>query len=183
MTPSHDITHYGSIETGYRNLCSLCFNADVAKRCGLEEFENIRLEPITITDDTGQAREFHFVTRLLGNILSLEAFELQDGVPAGYQFQIICDPEDDLFGLLGRMVEKIRRTLSVKYLTEDPRHGLQITDQLVQGYIESDPSFDERKPLLVIDGKEVTWEELGQMLMTFEGWQFKLELIDRSDEP
>ncbi len=183
VTPSHDIAHYGSIETGYRNLCSVCFNADVVKRCGLDEFENIRLEPITMTDDTGQSREFHFVTRLLGNILSLEAFELQDSGPAGYQFQIIGDPEDDLFALLGRMVEKIRRALSVKYLTEDPRYGLQIADQLVQGHIESDPSFDERTPLLVIDGKEVTWEELGKMLMTFEGWQFKLELIDRSDEP
>jgi hypothetical protein len=85
VTPSHDITHYGSIETGYKNLCSLCFNAEVAKRCGLDEFENIRLEPITMTDDTGQSREFHFVTRLLGNMLSLEAFELQDSVPAGYK--------------------------------------------------------------------------------------------------
>ncbi|MHB8949863.1 MAG: DUF7686 domain-containing protein [Rhodoferax sp.] len=182
-TPSHDITHYGSIETGYKNLCSICFNAQVAERCGLDDFENIRLEPITITDNTGQAHEFHFVTRLLGNILSLEAFELQDSVPAGYQFQIIGDPEDDLFALLGRMVEKIRRALSVKYLTDDPRHGLQITGQSVQGHLESDPSFDERTPLLVIDGREVTWEEFGQILMTFEGSQFKLELIDRSDEP
>ena len=183
LTPSHDITHYGSIEQGYINLCSLCFNADVAERCGLEDFENIRLEPIGMTDSTGQTREFHFVTRLLGNILSLQAFELQDGTPAGYQFQIIGDPEDDIFALLGRMIEKIRCALSVKYLTEDPKFGLQIADQIVRGNIESDPSFDERTPLLTIDGREVTWEEFGQILMTFEGSQFKLELFDPSDEP
>jgi hypothetical protein len=34
----------------------------------------------------------------------------------------------------------------------------------------------------VIDGREVSWEQFGQMLMTFEGWQFKLELRDRSEE-
>jgi hypothetical protein len=27
--------------------------------------------------------------------------------------------------------------------------------------------------MLVIDGREVSWEQFGQMLMTFEGWQFK----------
>ena len=182
LTPSHDITHYGSIEHGYKKLCSLCLNAEVAKHCGLEEFENIRLEPIGITDSTGQTREFHFVTRLLGDILSLDAFELQDGSPAGYQFQVLGEPEDDIFALLGRMVEKIRRALAVKYLVEDPKFGPQIAQQLVCGNIESDPACDERTPLLVIDGKEVTWEEFGQILMTFEGSQFKLELFDRSDE-
>jgi hypothetical protein len=182
MTPSHDITHYGSIEHGYKKLCSLCLNAEVANRCGLEEFENIRLEPIGITDSTGQTRDFHFVTRLMGDILSLNAFELQDGIPAGYQFQVLGDPEDDIFALLGRMVEKIRRALAVKYLVEDPKFGPQIAQQLVCGNIESDPSCDDRTPLLVIDGKEVTWEEFGQILMTFEGSQFKLELFDPSDE-
>jgi hypothetical protein len=37
-------------------------------------------------------------------------------------------------------------------------------------------------PLLVIDGREITWEEFGRMLMTFEGFQFKLEICDRSEE-
>jgi hypothetical protein len=118
----------------------------------------------------------------LGNILSLQAFELQDGTPAGYQFQIIGDPEDDLFALLGRMIEKIRRALAVKYLTEDPKFGLQIAEDLVCGNIESDPSLDERTPLLIIDGKEVTWQEFGEILMTFEGSQFRLEVFDPSDE-
>jgi hypothetical protein len=41
---------------------------------------------------------------------------------------------------------------------------------------------DGRVPLLVIDGREITWEEFGRMLMTFEGWQFKLEIRDMSEE-
>jgi hypothetical protein len=35
----------------------------------------------------------------------------------------------------------------------------------------------------VIDGKELSWEEFGRMLMTYEGFQFKLAILDRSDEP
>ena len=182
MTPGHQMTHYGSIEHGYVKLCGLCFNAEVAERCGLEKFENIRLEPVEITDSSGQAHEFHFVPRLMGSILSLNAYELQDGVPSGYQFQIIGDTEDEMFALLGRMIEKISRALAVKYLTEDPKFGLQIAQRLVRGNIESDQDFSERTPLLIIDGKNVTWEEFGEMLMTFEGSQLKLELFDPSDE-
>ncbi len=182
VTPSHDITHYGSVEEGYRKLCSLCFNAQVAQRCGLEDFENIRLDPVGLTDGSGVTHQFHFRTHLLGHIVTLDGFELVDGIPAGHQFQIIGDPNDDLFVLLGRMVEKIRRSLHTKHI-EQGEYGLQIVDQLVRASIDSDPSTDERTPLLVIDGKEVTWEEFGRMLVTFEGWQFKLELFDRSEEP
>jgi hypothetical protein len=37
-------------------------------------------------------------------------------------------------------------------------------------------------PLLVIDGREVSWDTFGRMLMAFEGWQLKLEIRDKSDE-
>jgi hypothetical protein len=181
MTPDHDITHYGSFEGGYRKLCSLCFNADVAERCGLDEFENIRLDTIELTDDSGNVHQFHFRTHLLGRIVSLDAFELQDGSPGGYQFQMIGDPEDDLYALLGRMIEKIRRALGKQHI-DDGEFGLQIKDLVVRGSIDSDISEPEPTPLLVIDGREVTWEQFGRMLMTFEGWQFKLELLDRSEE-
>jgi len=36
--------------------------------------------------------------------------------------------------------------------------------------------------LLVIDGKPVTGDEFGHMLMTFEGFQFKMDIFDRSEE-
>src|SRR5437867_5357406 len=44
ITPSYDIVNYGSMEQGYRQLCSRCFNAEVAKLGGLEEFENLKFE-------------------------------------------------------------------------------------------------------------------------------------------
>ncbi len=43
-TPAYDIVNYGSIEKGYRHLCSQCFNSDVASRQGLDRFENIRFD-------------------------------------------------------------------------------------------------------------------------------------------
>ena len=92
------------------------------------------------------------------------------------------DPEEDLLGLFGRLVEKIRRALSIKHLKQGSL-GLQVADQIVRGRIEWDRDEDGRVPLLVIDGREITWEHFGHMLMTFEGWQFKLEILDKSEEP
>ena len=134
-----------------------------------------------MTDCAGEAHEFHFRTRLLGSMVALDAFELKRGEPAGYQFQILGDPDDDLLSLLGRLVERMRRSLSVKHLAQS-EHGLQIAGQTVRARIESDQTTDERMPLLVIDGRDVSWEEFGRMLMTFEGGQFRLEIGDRSDE-
>lgn len=95
---------------------------------------------------------------------------------------MLADPEDDLFTLLGRLVQKIRRTLSIRHIHEVDGHGLQIADDTVRGRIEWDESEDGRVPLLVVDGQEISWEDFGQMLMTFEGWQFKLQIRDPSDE-
>ncbi len=182
ITPSYDIVNYGSMEGGYRRLCSQCFNTEVAKMDGLEGFEHAKFEPVGLADCAGEFHEFHFRTYLFGAGVALNAFELRDGRPAGYHFQIIGDPKDDLLVLLGRLIEKMRRALSTKHLT-DGEHGLQIADhRIVRGRIEWVDAHDGRVPLLVIDGRGIDWDELGRMLMSFEGWQFKLNIVDKSDE-
>jgi len=49
----------------------------------------------------------------------------------------------------------------------------------VRGMVESDRVYGGLTPLLIIDVREVTWDEFGRMLMSFEGWQFKLNLGDK----
>ena len=183
VTPGYEIVNYGSMETGYRKLCSQCFNAMVAKLAGLEGFENASFEPVGIADHAGEIHQFHFRTHLFGTGVALDAFELREGEPAGYQFQIIGRPEDDLLKLLGRLIEKIRRGLSVQHITTDGEHGLQIADHhVVRGRIEWDDTTDGRLPLLVVDGREVSWNDFGRMLMGFEGFQFRLHIQDKSEE-
>ena len=179
--PNYDVVNYGSIDSGYRQLCSQCFNAEVASAMGLEHFENCRFDQVVMADCAGEAHELHFGTRLLGSMVAVDAFELKRGEPAGYQFQILGDPDQDVLALLGRLVERMRRTLSVNHLVPS-EHGLQIADQTVRARIEWDETQDGRMPLLVIDGREVSWEEFGRKLMTFEGWQFRMEIGDRSEE-
>lgn len=181
LIPAYDIVNYGSIDRGYRKLCSACFNTEVAKLGDLAEFEHIQFEPVVMTDISGNVHEFHFRTRLMGTHAAIQAFELLDEHPSGYRFQIIGDPEDDLMALLGKLIEKMRRALLIKHIT-DGELGLQIDKQIVRGIVDWDDANDGHVPLLIIDGRKITWEELGRMLMSFEGWQFKLEMCDISEE-
>jgi len=84
--------------------------------------------------------------------------------------------------LLGRLIGKMRRALALTHL-EDTDQGPQVNDRLIlRGTVDSDAEEDHRVPMVVIDGREVSWDELGRMVAAFEGWQFKLEFRDRSDE-
>jgi hypothetical protein len=93
----------------------------------------------------------------------------------------VDDSDVELISLLGRLIERMRRRLSVKDLLQSDQR-LEIADKTVRGRIEWNESKDERMPVLVIDGRDVSWEELGRMLMTFEGWQFRMVIRDRSEE-
>lgn len=181
-TPSFEIVNYGSMDKGYKQLCRRCFNTEAATAAGLDNFEHVDLEPVRLTDSAGKPHEFHFRTFLFGTGVALDAFELRDGNPAGYQFQVIAEPEEDLLALLGRLIEKMRRALVVKHI-DDSEHGLQITQaKVVRGLIDWDSEQGGSTPLLVIDGREISWEEFGRIIAGFEGFQFKLEFRDKSEE-
>lgn len=177
---SYDVIHFGSMETGYRDLCSRCFNEEVA-RTGQIELEQVGFQPIDMPDAAGINRRFHFLLLHLGDRVTLEAFEVHDGERGGYEFQILDDAQADLFELMARLVERMRRALSLRHLVDDGQR-CSIADMTVRGRIGCDLESDDRIPLLVIDGRELSWEQFGQMLTTFEGWQFKLEIKDPSEE-
>lgn len=180
LAPFYDTVHYGSPETGFRDLCNGCLNTEIAREDGLR-FEHIEFHPVELADCQGMPHVFHFRTCLFGPGVALDAFELQDGLPAGYRFQTIGKPDADLFALLAELVAKMRRALAVKHL-EEGEFGLQIADWRVCGVIESNCDREDPQPIAVVDGREIPWWLLGRMLMTFEGFQFKLEIRDKSEE-
>ena len=177
----------GSMEKGHRLLCMACYNATMSEHCGVA-FEHPDFEPVRLTDVDGEQHEFHFTTRLLGDRVAIDARELKDGEPTnGYEFSVLgFDPEGEILGLFGKLMEKMRRALSRKHL-ERREPGLGIADhRMVRARIDCDldneDDYGNQRPLVVIDGKPITWDAFGHMLMSFEGWQFRMELLDPSDE-
>lgn len=84
----YDGISYGSIDSGYRQLCSRCFNEEIARTGGLD-FEHVEFQPVEMRDAGGEWHEFHFRVHLLGDRVALDAVELREGEPGGYKFQVI----------------------------------------------------------------------------------------------
>ena len=161
-------------------LCLDCYNQEVAANIGID-FENPKFPPVMLVDVNGEEHKFDFIVQLFGHRVSIESFE--SGKEHGYQFAIGGNPEavQKLFNkLLGRM----RRALSRKHIETEEFYGMpgDLDDMEARGRIEWDDESEGQLPLLVIDGKPVTWHQFGRILSTYEGWQFKLEIKERDEE-
>jgi len=76
----------------------------------------------------------------------------------------------------------MRRALALTHL-DDSGHGPHVNDRVsLRCTVDSDPNEEHRLPMVVVDGREISWDEFGRMVSAFEGWQFKLEFRDLSEE-
>lgn len=180
LVPGYN-TIYVSGPEGYRCHCYRCYNE--ANSSMLEmDFDHPDFQPIILQDKHGLPHEFRFRTRLVPTGLFIEAHEFKDGEIDGYEFKVMGDIEEDPMAVFGRLFEKMRRALSRKHI-DASRLGLQITDEnKVRGVIQWDDDTGGTLPRLSIDGQSVSWEEFGKMLMSYEGWHFKMEIYDGTEE-
>ena len=182
--PSYS-TVYLSSQGKQTLVCMKCYNQEISNYTGFD-FEHVEFEPVMIKDADGEDHKFHFVVRHLGDRFTIETFEIKDGHPGGYEFSIIDNIQEEPHNLFQKLIVRMRRALDRSHITwDETTRNWQITDSdLVRGRIDSglDSDGHARMPLIIIDGKEITWNEFGKMLTTYEGFNFKLEIFDRSDE-
>jgi hypothetical protein len=153
-----------------RLLCSRCYNESISEAIGLDF-------------DDDENHTFHFQTRLFGDKVHIQALEIRDSDPKGYEFSVYGDAGDNLFGLFTKLVERMRRGMERRHIESNDLTRYKITDEdIVRGHITWDDDTDGEVPCLVIDGKELSWNEFGRMLMTYEGFHFKLEIFEGTEE-
>lgn len=161
-------------------VCGRCWSDIVSAAAGVD-VGHVELEPVVLLDATGRKHEFHF--RFIPAPRGIEAFEVIDGVRDGYQFQVLQESDDP--AIVSKLMEKMRRGLAQQHLEPSPLEPERwsIKDLVVRGRVEWDEAQEGLVPRVVVDGRSLSWFELGAMLMSFEGWQFRLDLIDPCDEP
>ena len=143
------------------------------------EFTHHDFPSQSLNDTDGDPHVFNFATRLLGAEVSIEAYE--ENVEPGYQFQVIGRARD-VQNLFHKLIAKMQRAFTRKHLTTHEGRPAIEDDLAVRGRFDWDDDTNGELPLLVIDGKPITWEELGRLLSSYEGWQFKIDIFDRSEE-
>jgi hypothetical protein len=138
------------------------------RRCGVY---NTPIAPIVVTDVDGVRHRFEIRSMLVGTGHAMSAREVRhrDG-RGGYRFEILGDLEADAQHLFNLLRERIRQGLSVRHVHET-EHGWQLTQaHRLSGIIEWDPETGGALPLLIVDGRAFTWDQIGRMMMTFEGF-------------
>jgi hypothetical protein len=177
---------YVPIDKVYHCSCLNCYNAKMAEYSGFD-LADVNLDPIILKDSDDIDHKFHFTIKHLGEHVGLEAFEVRDGQRCGYEFSHIGNIEEEFIDLFAKLVERMMNGLYQKHLQwSDLTKTWQINKKrVVRAKISCDLLGDTEfghPPLIVIDGKELSWEDFGRMLMTFEGFNFKLEIFERHDE-
>ena len=169
-----------SAEESSMYLCTDCYNEIM-----VEELE-VNIEPLiesfSIKDHQGTSRTFHVERRLHPMGIYLEAAE---NVDFGYKFAVHGELNCNQQELLNKLIEKARRGTRKQQIEQRAFPSGQtynsIIDNQITGLLDYDEACDGT-PLVIVDGKPYKWEELGKMLMAYEGFQIKLITYDITDD-
>lgn len=168
------------IRFGEDHLCLNCYNEMMGKQLGVQATSYP--EGVAIKDGQGNVHQFRLKKRLDPIGIIMDAEEERTG---GYQFREYGELHENQGELLLRLLAKVENGMSEIYVEEGEfpngqKYHLLPNDRLT-GRVE--PSREDNNiPLLVVNGKNYTWDEIGQMLMHYEGFQVKLEMVDLSEE-
>ncbi|MGD6968551.1 DUF7713 domain-containing protein [Rossellomorea vietnamensis] len=160
-------------------LCSDCYNEAMAEELGVS-YEELLIKSFEMEDSLGEVHQFDVEQRVFPNGTFIETRERKEH---GYFFAIHVGLGVSAAQLLQKLMEKVKRGLSQKYIEEkDFGGGSQpsLAGDVVWGRIEYDETGND-VPLLVVDGKSYKWEEFGKLLSPSEGFQFRLKICEFTD--
>ncbi len=170
--PNHRSVHV----TGRGDLCFACFNDEMATRMGVD-FDHAQLASVVMEDAVGESHIFDIVSRISATGHVMEALEVRQGEVRGYSFAVLGDVEVDAMALFGELYERMRQGLAARHVQKGDL-GWHLTEgDRLSGRIEWDDARDGEVPCVVVDGETFTWNQVGKMLMAYEG--FVVEMIVR----
>jgi hypothetical protein len=164
---------------GAEHLCFSCYNKMMEAELGVKL--ETKMETFSLKDGAGNERHFSVNERLDPIGIFMEAVENKDN---GYQFAVHGELDGDQKELYKRLVEKVQKGIQRFHIEEGRFPNGQkyqtIAHNEVIGRLDYDP-YNESTPLVIIDGKPYTWEQLGEMVMSFEGFQIRVKMVDMTD--
>lgn len=120
----------------------------------------------SFVDCAGVTREFIIDFSRNDDQRFLRAVEMAEG-PGRFEFAAMSESDPDL--ALGRLRQTIRRELSTRYL--QPKGGrLELSRDVLKGRIGYGG--------VAADGRFVSFDDLVELIQTYEGFHFSLQIFD-----
>ena len=136
-----------------------------------------------ITDKWNKKHHYKISTFSLGTNQLSEAIEVAESDQAVNSFQVLTDINTDIEQAELLLKAKIQRWINRKHL-KVKQGRLEIIDDVLRGSLGWTEGFLDTafNTVFEIDGKQITVEDLIELLEPFAGYKFKLQLYDPSDE-
>ena len=172
------------ISLGGVSLCDACYDVRVSKLTGWPPVGPAPA-PLVLVGPDGRTHELTF--RVMRGPAGVEARleETSVEVGEGYEFAVLGDHGAAVAPLVAEVEAIARREVGRLYLEPAEHHPgwrLADADQARGRFVWNDRS-DRGVPYdVVIDGRKLTWEEFGEALGSYEGWNFSLVIEDRTVE-
>ena len=165
------------------SLCDRCADRCISSITGYPEPADPP-PPISLTGADGRQHELVF--RVWRAPTGIEVELEGTGVPVGdgYHFAALGSHEADVNDLVAHVTRAAEEEIGRRYLEPHPhRTGWLVRDDAVVGRLVSGEEGDAGGPYdVIVDGRTLTWDELGHALEPYEGWRFRLVLADRCDD-
>jgi len=179
---STDADHY----LGQVLLCDRCFDKRVAKLTGYPELPEPP-PPLTLIDSEGRTHRARF--RIWRAPTGIEVELEETGVPLGegYRWAVLGSHDAEVDDLVAALRSRAAADVSRRLLEPNPhRAGYLVArdDDAVEGRLVWNETGNEvGTPYdVIVDGKKLSWEELGSALEAYAGWRFRIELADPIDD-
>lgn len=163
-------------------ICTDCFNKEMAEYYGIEDFKDY-IKSYTAVDSDGVPHVFDIIKRIMGTGVFWEAVEVNDGNYNGYQFEVQADMDGDQHEAVQKLFTKIHKGLSKKSIETKSFEGRKVHSLVsdeIEGRIEWD--YEGDKTVLIIDGKNYSLQEFGDILSSRDGFNFKIMIYDPTEK-
>lgn len=165
------------------SICNKCFNEYMADMLDVTDYDGFKKE-VTFVDCDKIEHIFQIIKRITPVGVLWEAIEFLDEERIGYIFKMHQDFEDNPMKVLEELYKRIENGLSRKFIEKEISLGKEFSylkEDMAEGRIEWDENYEGNIPKFNIDGEEYSLEELGRIMMAYEGWNFKLEITEPTE--
>ncbi len=174
------------VRLGTAVLCDRCADRRIAAKTGFPELPD---PPPAIERTTLDGRRITLRFRLWRAATGIEMELEEDGLEPreGFHLAVLGAHDADPDVLAAYLRHRADEELGRRYLTSNPHRAGWILaeghDELSGRLVWNDEGNEIGTPYdVVVDGRKMTWEQLGQALEGYEGWRFRLVIEDSIDD-
>jgi len=153
-------------------LCDRCFDDRIAAATGLPRLPDAPA-PVVLTGADGRRHVMRYRIWRAPTGIVVQVREDSVAHGEGFEFGVLGDHRAEVGPLVAAVHERAQAEIGRRYLEPGLGGvGWRLAGDEVAGRLEWNPQGGPHR--VVVDGRPLSWQELGEALESFEGWRFRL---------